>query len=101
MNQGLPAMHEYKIRIAGMGVLAESGAINHLRSHGTLMSFRISGLSPNPFRHLFGASDATLKAHRAARCIVDAAHCYPERIELRDARRRRILAARQLHASAG
>ena len=49
------------------------------------MSFRISGLSPETFRHLFGASDATLKAHRAVRCIVDVAHGYPERIELRDA----------------
>ena len=49
------------------------------------MSFRISGLSPEPFRHLFGLTDEALKAHGAVRCIADASHGYPERIELRDA----------------
>jgi hypothetical protein len=49
------------------------------------MSFRIAGLSPEPFRHLFGLGDDALKAHGAIRRIVDAAHGYPERIELRDA----------------
>lgn len=49
------------------------------------MSFRITGLSPEPFRHLFGLTDDELKAHGAIRRIVDAPHGYPERIELRDA----------------
>lgn len=49
------------------------------------MSFRITGLSPKPFRHLFGLDDAQLKVRGAIRRIVDAPHGYPERIELRDA----------------
>ncbi|MFT3761367.1 MAG: DUF1203 domain-containing protein [Pseudoxanthomonas sp.] len=49
------------------------------------MSFRIAGLSPEPFRHLFGLDDDELKAHGAIRYVVDAAGGYPERIELRDA----------------
>lgn len=49
------------------------------------MSFRITGLSPQPFRHLFGLGDDALKAHGAIRIVVDAANGYPERIELRDA----------------
>ena len=49
------------------------------------MSFRISGLSPEPFRHLYGLDDEALKAHRAVRQVVDAPHGFPERIELRDA----------------
>lgn len=49
------------------------------------MGFRITGLSPEPFRHLFGLDDEALKAHRAIRIVVDAPHGYPERIELRDA----------------
>ncbi|GLQ99041.1 DUF1203 domain-containing protein [Dyella mobilis] len=49
------------------------------------MSFRISGLSPEPFRHLFGLADEALKAHGAIRYVVDKSPGYPERIELRDA----------------
>lgn len=49
------------------------------------MAFRISGLSPEPFRHLFGLDAAALRAHRAIRIVVDAPHGFPERIELRDA----------------
>lgn len=49
------------------------------------MTFAVSGLSPAPFRHLFGLSDQQLEAHKAMRCIVDASPGYPERIELRDA----------------
>jgi hypothetical protein len=49
------------------------------------MSFRITGLSPEPFRHLFGLDDDALKAHGAIRCIVDKPNGFPERIELRDA----------------
>jgi len=41
------------------------------------MAFRISGLSPEPFRHLFGLSDTHLAAHGAQRCIVDATPGFP------------------------
>ncbi|MFO1425675.1 MAG: DUF1203 domain-containing protein [Steroidobacteraceae bacterium] len=49
------------------------------------MNFRIRGLDPAPFLPLYGLDDAALRRRRARRCIVDAPHAYPERIELRDA----------------
>ena len=49
------------------------------------MAFRISGLSPEPFRHLYGLSDAELASHGVKRYVVDAAPGYPDRIEMRDA----------------
>ncbi|MGE0006101.1 MAG: DUF1203 domain-containing protein [Parvibaculaceae bacterium] len=49
------------------------------------MAFRISGLSPEPFRHLFGLSDAELARHGVRRYRVDTPTGYPDRIEMRDA----------------
>ena len=49
------------------------------------MTFRITGLSPEPFRHLFGLSDDALKAHGARRVIVTEKPGFPDRIEVRDA----------------
>ena len=49
------------------------------------MSFRIKGLSPAPFRHLFGLSDLELTQHNARRYIADAKPGYPDRVEIRDA----------------
>jgi hypothetical protein len=49
------------------------------------MEFRILGLSPEPFRHLFGLPDAELALHTARRHRVDECPGYPDRIELRDA----------------
>ena len=48
------------------------------------MSFRIRGMSPQPFAHLFGLSDAELAAHGAQRHLVDAPTGFPDRVELRD-----------------
>src|SRR6188768_4158009 len=48
------------------------------------MAFRIRGLSPEPFRHLFGLDDAALAAHGARRCRVDKTPGFPDRVELRD-----------------
>jgi hypothetical protein len=48
------------------------------------MSFRITGLAPDPFRHLYGRSDATLAAAGVQRLVVDRDHAFPDRIELRD-----------------
>jgi hypothetical protein len=48
------------------------------------MSFRISGLSPEPFRHLYGLSDADLLAQGARRYTVDETPGFPDRVELRD-----------------
>ena len=49
------------------------------------MDFRITGLSPDPFRPLFGLPDAQLARRGALRQIVDRKPGYPDRIELRDA----------------
>lgn len=49
-----------------------------------MSSFRIRGLDPQPFSHLFGASDDELAAHRARRYVVDASPGFPDRIEMRD-----------------
>ena len=49
------------------------------------MSFRITGLPPEPFRILFGLTDEELAKHGAKRCIADTKPGYPDRIELRDA----------------
>jgi hypothetical protein len=49
------------------------------------MSYRITGLSPEPFRHLFGLSDAELAAHGAQRWTATPGSRLPDRIELRDA----------------
>lgn len=48
------------------------------------MSYRISGLSPEPFRHLFGRPDADLAALGVERHRVDRAVGFPDRIALRD-----------------
>lgn len=49
------------------------------------MSYRIRGLSPAPFAHLYGLNKAALAAHGVERCIADAPSSYPDRIEMRDA----------------
>ncbi len=48
-------------------------------------SFRMTGLSPEPFRHLFGLSDEALAEHHARRVVADARPGYPDRVALRDA----------------
>ena len=49
------------------------------------MAFRISGLSAEPFRHLYGLSDAELARRGVKRYVVDERVGYPDRIEMRDA----------------
>jgi hypothetical protein len=49
------------------------------------MSFRITGLSPDLFRHLFGLSNGELAKHGAQRNVANEKPGYPDRIELRDA----------------
>jgi hypothetical protein len=48
------------------------------------MPFTVTGLSPAPFRHLYGLPDADLAGFRARRVIAGESG-FPERIELRDA----------------
>ena len=49
------------------------------------MSFRITGLSPETFQHLFALSDAELAARGAVRRISDRKPGFPCRISLTDA----------------
>lgn len=48
------------------------------------MAFRIQGLDPAPFTHLYGRSDDDLASIGAQRLVVDAKPGFPDRIELRD-----------------
>lgn len=49
------------------------------------MHFRISGLSPLPFQHLYGLPEADLKQLGVIRYLVDAKPGYPDRITMEDA----------------
>lgn len=49
------------------------------------MTFRLTGLNPEPFTALFGLSDADLAARGAKRYVADIKPGFPDRIELRDA----------------
>ena len=48
------------------------------------MTFRISGLDPAPFHHLFGLSDDELAAKGARRYVANAKPGFPDRVEMRD-----------------
>lgn len=49
------------------------------------MSFRITGLNPAPFRHLYGMSDADLSALNVRCHTANRLPGFPDRVELRDA----------------
>jgi Protein of unknown function (DUF1203) len=49
------------------------------------MSFRITGLSSEPFRPLYGLSDEELARRGVKRYIVDNKPGFPDRVEMRDA----------------
>jgi hypothetical protein len=49
------------------------------------MSFRITGLSPEPFQELFGLSDESLAAKGVTRHVADKKPGFPDRVELCDA----------------
>ncbi len=51
------------------------------------MSFRITGLSAEPFFHLYGLSPDDLARHGAKRYVADESPGFPDRIEMRDAAR--------------
>ncbi|WP_083811498.1 DUF1203 domain-containing protein, partial [Asticcacaulis biprosthecium] len=46
--------------------------------------YRILGLDPAPFQHLYGLSDADLEKSGAQRYTVDTKPGFPDRIEMRD-----------------
>lgn len=48
------------------------------------MSFRVLGIDPGQFSHLYELSDADLAAAGAKRYVVDAKPGFPDRIEVRD-----------------
>ncbi len=48
------------------------------------MVFRIKGLSPEPFRHLYGLSDEELATEGVKRYVADTKPGFPDRVEMRD-----------------
>jgi Protein of unknown function (DUF1203) len=56
------------------------------RQQEAIMNYRITGLSPAPFRHLYGLSDTDLARHGAKRYTAHESPGFPDRIELRDAK---------------
>ena len=48
------------------------------------MSFRITGLDPEPFSHLYGLSDDELARRGVRRYVVDSKPGFPDRVEIRD-----------------
>ena len=48
------------------------------------MSFRIIGLDPAPFLHLYGLSDAELADYGVKRYVADTKPGFPDRIEMRE-----------------
>lgn len=50
------------------------------------MSFVVTGLSAEPYVHLYGLSDQELEHHGAYRATADVSPGFPDRIEMRDAR---------------
>lgn len=49
------------------------------------MTFRVTGLSAEPFRPLYGLSDTELAKHHIKRVVADEPFSFPDRIEMRDA----------------
>jgi hypothetical protein len=49
------------------------------------MNFRVTGLSPEPFRSLYGLSEEELARRGVLRFVADAASGFPDRIEMRHA----------------
>jgi hypothetical protein len=48
------------------------------------MVFRIKGLSPEPFRHLYGLSNEELATEGVKRYVADTKPGFPDRVEMRD-----------------
>ena len=48
------------------------------------MNFRIRGLDPQPFRHLYGMSDSELAGQGAMRYVANEKPGFPDRVSLRD-----------------
>ncbi len=48
------------------------------------MNFRVTGLSAEPFRHLYGLSEGALARRGVKRYIADKQPGFPDRVEMRD-----------------
>lgn len=48
------------------------------------MSFRVTGLSADPFRHLYGLSETALAELGVRRYVVDEKPGFPDRVEMRE-----------------
>src|SRR3546814_13682174 len=61
------------------------GAMQGLITRRQIMTYRITGLSPEPFAALFALDDASLAERNARRVTAAADRGYPCRVSLRDA----------------
>jgi hypothetical protein len=50
----------------------------------SMIAFRVTGLAPEQFVHLYGLDEPALEARGVVPCIVDAKPGFPDRIEMRD-----------------
>jgi hypothetical protein len=50
-----------------------------------VVNYKVTGLSAEPFRHLYGLSDAELASKGVKRYVADKKPGFPDRIEMRDA----------------
>lgn len=65
------------------------------------MSYRVTGLSPEPFRPLFGLADEALSLRGVRRVVADSPFGFPDRIEISDAAPgERLLLLNYLHQPA-
>lgn len=78
----LPAEFGRKKRVAGR--LAHPREAAFFATGVFMISYKLSGLDPAPFRHLFGLADAELRTNCAVRYTADQPDAFPDRVELRD-----------------
>src|SRR6185437_7468846 len=60
------------------GRTAENGPVCRPSTRRKSMNFRITGLSPEPFTHLFGLSEAELAKHGVLRYVAGADSHFPD-----------------------
>jgi hypothetical protein len=69
----------------GAGTIRQRYCDDLIETGEIIMSFRITGLSAEPFRHLYGLSDQELARRGVRRYVADQQPGFPDRIEMRDA----------------
>jgi hypothetical protein len=79
------AIGRYRARIGYYNNSQSCEALSIESEWEIAMNYRITGLSPAPFQHLFGLSDQALAEFGVQRYVADKNLTFPDRIEIRDA----------------